>query len=489
MRIKLLLVGIFLMSLLTGCSTRYFDTVSPPTEVKKSIALDQWPFSEFWQGYVFNGNKIGFNHFQLAFSEEENLYALEGSAALHFKLLGFDKSIRVKSVDKVTSNFLLREFSYRYELDGQLQEVSGSYSNGNLIYVVKTGDAVEKITKQVSGPLYPASVINLYPVHKGLKVGNKYVYKTFDAMTQKLETVKQEVVAYQTSDLFPEKAYFVKTRYQGHSSKTWFLETGQPRLELSLRGVLVAHLEPKEKAQAYLAQAALNKTDVLLDYALIKADLGVDQNNLSHLTVKLSQVDSDFEMPQGDFQQCISRGDALLCTRSKKALNQGTVVESLEQYTMASATVPIDHPIIKEIVVNLGVQNASFAEKVSAILKWTEKNIEPAVVDSFSSVQVIEKGKAECQGHSYVFASLARSLGIPTRLANGIVYAKSHGGFLYHTWVESWDGSRWVAIDPTLRQAEADPTHITFLYGESQAELLPLSQLIGQIDLEVIEVR
>jgi transglutaminase-like putative cysteine protease len=49
-----------------------------------------------------------------------------------------------------------------------------------------------------------------------------------------------------------------------------------------------------------------------------------------------------------------------------------------------------------------------------------------------------------------VSAALARSLGIPTRVVNGIVYSDDYAGFYYHTWAESLLDSGWIAIDPTF---------------------------------------
>ena len=119
---------------------------------------------------------------------------------------------------------------------------------------------------------------------------------------------------------------------------------------------------------------------------------------------------------------------------------------------------------------------------VTLLLRWIEDNIEREAVDSFSATDVLRERRAECQGHAYLLAALARALGIPARVVNGIVYSEAHGGFLYHTWNELWiDGRGWRPVDATFAQPLADATHLKLIEGESPADLMPLVGLIGTV--------
>jgi len=84
-----------------------------------------------------------------------------------------------------------------------------------------------------------------------------------------------------------------------------------------------------------------------------------------------------------------------------------------------------------------------------------------------------------------MYAALARSLGISTRLLNGVVYSQDHNAFVYHTWVESYIDNRWQAIDPTFGQCHADATHIALIEGEELADLTSLLPLIGRLEIEL----
>ncbi|MGH8732677.1 MAG: transglutaminase-like domain-containing protein, partial [Burkholderiales bacterium] len=114
-------------------------------------------------------------------------------------------------------------------------------------------------------------------------------------------------------------------------------------------------------------------------------------------------------------------------------------------------------------------------------------NIAKEAVDAFSAADVLRARRAECQGHAYLFAALARAAGIPTRIVNGIAYSDEHGGFLYHTWNEAWIAGRgWQPVDATFGQPHADATHLKLIEGETAAELVPLVNLVGRVRVQSV---
>jgi transglutaminase/protease-like cytokinesis protein 3 len=100
---------------------------------------------------------------------------------------------------------------------------------------------------------------------------------------------------------------------------------------------------------------------------------------------------------------------------------------------------------------------------------------------------VLRERRAECQGHAYLFAALARASGVPVRVVNGLAYSDEHGGFLYHTWNEAWIAGRgWQPVDATFGQPHADATHLKLLEGEAAGDLLPLVNLVGRIKVSSV---
>ena len=150
---------------------------------------------------------------------------------------------------------------------------------------------------------------------------------------------------------------------------------------------------------------------------------------------------------------------------------------------------PSTDPRIRELASTIVAGKTTAREQGQAMLDWIGRNIRKEPADVFSALDVLETGRAECQGHAYLFAALARASGIPTRVANGLVYSAELKGFAYHAWNESLIDGAWIAIDPMFGQLQADATHLKLLYGENLGDLAPLAAWIGATRIEVLEVR
>jgi transglutaminase-like putative cysteine protease len=151
--------------------------------------------------------------------------------------------------------------------------------------------------------------------------------------------------------------------------------------------------------------------------------------------------------------------------------------------------VPSTDPRIRDLAATIVAGKPTGREQVQAMLDWIRQNIRKEPADVFSALDVLTTGRAECQGHAYLFAAFARASGIPTRVANGLVYSEELKGFAYHAWNESLIDGEWIAVDPMFGQLQADATHLTLLYGENLGDLAPLTAWIGATRIEVLESR
>ena len=82
---------------------------------------------------------------------------------------------------------------------------------------------------------------------------------------------------------------------------------------------------------------------------------------------------------------------------------------------------------------------------------------------------------------------MARSIGLPARIAAGLVYLK--GAFYYHAWpevfvTEAAGRGLWLPVDPTLNQFPADATHVRLARGglDKQAAIVGL---VGRAKLDI----
>src|SRR5688572_28265691 len=98
--------------------------------------------------------------------------------------------------------------------------------------------------------------------------------------------------------------------------------------------------------------------------------------------------------------------------------------------------------------------------------------------------EILRTKEGVCRDYATLAATLMRAAGIPTKLVTGAVY--SNDGFYYHAWVETWDGDRWIAHDPTLGGGLADATHIKF--AEGHAEEAFISFTLDGAKIEVLDI-
>jgi len=479
--------AMLIVILFSGCTSMYFQTLDEVPAPAPPAASD-WPWQEYWTGLIFNGEKIGFTHQQ--FVPEQDRFRISSEAALHFHFLFVEKEFAAITHDWVNADLQLERFDYTYKIDNSRRTIKGEVTGNQLMLEVRSRGRVDTKILPVEGELVPMNAIYLYPVMRGLQVGKVFNYRVFNGETLAIHPVEQAIVAYQASELFDEKAFKVETEVLGVSTTTWIDASGLPQFELSLRGTLISALEPETYAKRYLTQAALSKSEHLLTYSLIPAGRVIESpRSLLQLDVRITGVPDGFELMDSSMQQC-RRGDGRWdCSiRSDRGAAESTPVQPASYTvhdTLPSFTVNSTAGEIVRLARDITPATDDPGAQVLQILDWLDRNIEKDIVDSYNALDVLAQRKAECQGHSLLFAALARSLGIPTRLLNGVVYSQEHEAFLYHTWVESHIDNRWQAIDPTFGQRHADATHIALIEGEELADLAVLLPMIGRLGIEL----
>ena len=486
---------VVLVVLPSGCGWMYFRKAGEPPSPPLSYTLADWPFEEYWTGIVFNGAKIGFTYLSLSPAENTpDHYEIRSEAALRFRFLMFDKKVTLKSYDLVAADLSLRSFSYDYDLDGNILKLTGRFSAGNLEVEVSSRGQTTETSIPVEGKLYPTSIIAMYPVLHGLELGRHYSFQVYDGETQSIATVTQEILAYEESDLFSGKAFKIKTGLHGQKVTTWIGLEGKPQLEIGHGGVIISGLESEIVAKRYLAQASINKEETLLDFSLIKSEQVIQEpERVRFMEVVLRGIHQDLRVPNDELQQCQREAEQVICRISTPELSDAGLGrnenphESL-RYLQSTQTVPSQNELIRKTAENITADAVSPLEKIQVLIDWLQSNIEQEPVDVFTALDVLSRRKAECQGHTYLYAAFARSLGIPTRVVNGIVYSQHYEGFLYHSWAESLIDDHWIALDPTLAQLPADATHIKFVEGESFLDLMPLVDLVGRLQVQIIDV-
>ncbi len=468
-RLFLLLVIPFL----SGCAAQYFRAAGAPP-APAAVTLETWPHRDLWTGVVFNGDKIGFTRRTLR-PAADGLWEIESEAAIRLRFLGVDKRVNLRPLYRVRSDLTLASFRYEHEIDGSPLKVSGNADGRKLTLTIEATGSREERTLPLSEPLYPSSALSYLPVLRGLTVGRSARFAVFEGETQKLAEAEQEVLAWETSTLFEGPAFKLATRLLGMETTTWIATDGRPLLEIALNGVLISGLEDEASARRYLVEASLNKRDSMVDFSLLRAGPLEAPRSAARMEIVLDGLPAGFELPSDGGQAC--RGSRCVIDRAAP-LAQGDPA----RYLKATLAAPSNLAEIVTLAKSITAAATGEDRKIAAILAWMDENIAKEAIDSFTASDVLRERRAECQGHAYLFAALARASGIPARVVNGIVYSAEHGGFLYHTWNEAWIADRgWQPVDATFSQAHADATHLKLIEGEQAGDLVPLVGLVGRI--------
>jgi hypothetical protein len=108
-----------------------------------------------------------------------------------------------------------------------------------------------------------------------------------------------------------------------------------------------------------------------------------------------------------------------------------------------------------------------------------------------TALEALRSGAGDCSEHAVLLTALARARGIPARAAIGLVY--QNGTFLYHMWVELFVDGRWIPVDAMFAQGGISAAYLklghTSLQGAGAlASLLPITQVAGQLSIEVLDV-
>lgn len=475
---------------LGACASLYFQDAGPPPEIRLELA--RLPFSEYWTGIVFNGEKIGFTHFAIRKEPAAESYEIRSEASFVLRFLGIEKKVQLKSRDLIGGDLTMKDFAYEYYIDGSELRVTGRREGGELAATIVTGGKPHEQRLPVEGKLYPSSVIALYPALYGLEIGREHSYLVYSGETQSLREVTQRVIRYERSELFLGNAFKVETAMGGQGVTTWIGADGRPVFELAMRGVMISYLEDSESATRYLALASLNKKESLVEYSIVRPDSPIENPRaVSALRVALSGID---RVPPSDaWQRCVAGRREINCEVGQ-VIRRGDSgagpppAELRVRYLQPSIAVQSTDPAIRRLAAEIVAGSASVEERIARVLRWLEHNVEKAPIDVFSALDVLQQRKAECQGHAYLYVALARAAGIPTRMVNGLAYSEDFSGFLYHSWAESLVGDDWRVVDPTFGQAAADATHIKLLEGENLADLIPLTEWVGKLKIRVLEV-
>lgn len=445
------------------------------------------PEGERWFSISMGGERVGFARLNITASDGG--YRIDSEGSVKLRVMGFSREATSRESYLVGPDLTLRSFASESRIDGSPLTMKGEVTGKGLKIAITSGGGKKERTLKSKGPVYPPQALNIYPLMQGAAAGKSYRLATLDVESIKVRQVKVEVVGQETLPPGTAAVHLKNDLYPMVDNDVWVDLKGNS-LKESIRDDLVLTLaEDENSAKIHLADAALSKTDLVLDFSLVRVDPPLDRpDQLKKLSVAMSGVPAALPLLQGKGQQGTRLPDAtVLFTMPNPAYAAASAEAPAAADLEPAQRIPSDAPEIRARLEEIVGSEKDPAQTARLLVEWVAQQIKGAVTDSQSPLETLESRSGNCQSHARLYASLARAAGIPTRFVSGLVYAQGQG-FLYHSWAESYlDG--WVAVDPTFGEMPANLTHIKLAEGDSPDEMGLLASVIGRLRAKVVDKR
>ncbi|VAX26219.1 hypothetical protein MNBD_NITROSPINAE02-829 [hydrothermal vent metagenome] len=452
--------------------------------------------SEEWMNVKFGGRKIGFS-----FSKTEkgkDGYLLTSRAVIRLEIMGQKQDLSFSRSFHLDSKKRPLGFISIMKMGTQRQQTFGVI-NDNILKLAITGVAgTVNTTQKLKKGIKFLDTLGFVLADR-LAEGTRLTIPVYLVELRTSDFVKLEVKEKKTMEIDGNRVevFVVDIMVQGFVSRAYVTREGVTlREEQTLLG-MVSERTTEKDALSFAASGAVPVSS-LITFSLIKPDRPVPNPTLlKELIITMGGVKRAESLPV-DYRQTTDKPfwekDAggkrklLIPMTIRKSTPAGGVEISYvsnkeKEHLKATPEIQSDNRLIKrEAKKIIGGEKEAWKAAIK-INRWVYSNVEKELVDSFTAIDVLHSKKGECQSHSNLFAAFARSVGIPTKIASGIVYSEVNQGFFYHAWPEVYVG-QWVAMDPTLGQDVADVTHIKLSEGGVESQL-KLIKFIGKISVSV----
>lgn len=456
------------------------------TPVALAADLARYGTSAQWKGVYYRGEKIGFAVGQTTATDDG--YELREEGRLQMNLLGATTAAHLTTVARVDREFALRSFSFALDPGTGPTEISGVVDGGKLDLSIRTSRGARTESHELGAP--PTLQLNLSRqlAAQGLHEGQRILTQVFDPATMKNGPLEQTVEKREIVQAAgrPVPAFKVVSRFGGITSTSWITDVGEVVREESPMGLVVVKETP-EQAQT-LAVPGRVQTDMLEAAAIVPKPLRRldDPRAVRRLRMRVTGIEG-FDPAELNGAGQTLEGDEIE-VRDARSLEPGPLDPDRTRFVAPEPFLESDDPEIRAEAERAVAGVTGARARAERLVRHVNALVEKKPTVSLpSALEVLRTRVGDCNEHTALYVALARALGIPARVAVGLVHL--HGAFYYHAWAEVYLEEKgrglWLPVDPTLNEFPADATHIRLSRGglEKQAAILGL---IGRATLTFV---
>lgn len=466
----------------------HFSAPSGGMIVTGEGAVTAQGFQREWKELFLKDRKIGYAvHF---IRPEAEGYVIQEEMFLRINLMGMASGVYTITQCRVDELFRLKSFSFRMASGTVGFEAKGEVKGDRL--VVETGREGESRVQslRVDEPPVMGAGLAYYFRHRPLRVGNSFRFPLFDPSTMSRRDIEVRVAGRETIRIrgIAYETFRLEAEVWGERLTFWLDEEGTTLKESGFMGLTAV------RSSAAVAPENIEGSGDLdfYDIAAITPDRSISRpREVSYLKVQmkgfedvkldLSAWDSGRQRFSAPILEIV-REEWPLKASFERPLQDGR--ERFQDFLAPEFNIESEHEEIIRAAEDIAGSVTDPVEGAALVQAWVYERLEKRPVVSIpSALEVLRTNVGDCNEHATLATALLRALGIPARIAVGLVYTR--GRFYYHAWSEAYVGE-WISLDPTLNQIPVDATHIKLLDGnlDRQVDLLGL---IGKLDLKVMD--
>ena len=494
--VSILIVIAWLVSIGALIKRSYFDAAA----ANLATDLARYGSNAEWRGVYYRGEKIGFTVSQVV--PRDDGFELQEDGRLQMSLLGASSAAALHTAARVDPNFGLRSFDFSLDpgtgavvVRGRVDRSAGPGERARMFIAITSAGSTRTETRELSElPVLSQNFSRLLAGGR-LVAGSQQQWTIFDPATLRNAPVTvaighREIV--RNGGERPLPAFRVEMEYAGLHTTSWITDTGDVIREESPLGLITVR-ESADRAQTLNVPDRV-QTDLLQAAAVVPAmRQRIDEpRDVRLLRLELNGADLTNTDVQGAGQTV--RGSTIELI-DPQSLKPGPVERDLDEFLKPEPLIESDAPEIRaeaEKAVEGAHDPRARAEKLT---RYVNGLLDKKPTISLPSAREVLRTKVgDCNEHTALYVAMARSIGIPARIAVGLTYVRGiTGAFYYHAWPEVYieegaDRGLWLPVDPTLNEFPADATHLRLARGglDKQASILPL---IGHLRMRVLDMK
>jgi len=470
---------------------RWTITLMLITYAARLSALDM-PY-ESWMGAYVGDKKVGYLCYKVDKAEYEGVQGYRVASVLNYRLkvLGVEMQQLVTSVVHVDSNHNPVAEDFAMSSGGKTTRIRATMKEKTVECVVSAGSGSSNQTVPIPEGASLVGDAMFALLDCAPEVGKEYSLYYFNPLTLSVDPLKLKV----------EKKEKIKVG--GKEYETDVLKNLTPMGEMTVwqdaTGDIIqvsAMMNIKMVKQTREEAMAGIESGKEVDFAVltsVKPNANISSpRKVKTLDIVLQGI-TDGNMALSDPRQKVAPVDgkpgqyrfSITATPfdSAQALQLPISAEGFDQYKASSAYLDCNVKDVSDQAKSIVSDEANSYAACARIRKWIYGNLRPRadIGITRAASDVLKSKVGVCRDYAILFAALARSRGIPSRVVSGLLY--TDGAFYYHAWVECYVG-QWVSFDATLSSDFVDATHIKLAEGDATS-MFALAKVIGSLKVDV----